>query len=213
MGLESKVTDEITQEKSLFEVYLLSFRLPIPVQILLPSILVSAAIFAWGFGASEEVRFASIKHAKELIDFCINFSATIMGFLIAGFTMFATLTNPRVFVEMARRWNDAAKMSWLKITFAVFMHVFVHFCALLCAALLIKLFSFSGGPVSYVVESWFANSKVVKGCLSVFSIAIFSGWIFYVSLMLGRFVFNIYKTSMLSIAIANEELIRIEQKP
>lgn len=212
MSLESKVTDEITQENSLFEVYLLSYRLPIPIQILLPSILVSAVIFVWGFGASEEIRFASTKQARELIDFCINFSATIMGFLIAGFTMFATLTNPRVFVEMARRWNDAAKMSWLKITFSVFMHVFVHFCALLCAALLIKLFSFSGGPISYVTGSWFLNPKVVKGWLSVFSIAVFSGWVFYVSLILGRFVFNIYKTSMLSIAIANEELIKTDQK-
>lgn len=202
---KKKTTEDLLKEKSLWEVYCLAWKLPIPWGILLPSVLLSVGMFIFSL-ASLDIPNSLIFIARQVIDVGITFTTTILGFLIAGFTVFATLTNPHLLVKMARLQEESSKLSWLKRTYAIFMHVFAHYASYIFAAVLIKLLTIPGGAASYIVANWLCNSLNAKAWIAAIGLSIMSGWLVYLTLLLGRFIFNIYHVCILTIAAANEEL-------
>jgi hypothetical protein len=149
-------------------------------------------------------RFLSrLSVVRSLGDLGLGFGSTILGFLIAGFTIFATLTKPDLFIHLYNKFNNKLQLSYLKISFFAFVEVFVVYISLLVTCLTVRLFGSSGGIVSgvitwsnscsgfpyYIHESGVINlSFVLLGTLS-----------FYSFLALKSFVYNIYHTVILSI--------------
>ena len=99
---------KILKQKSLYEIYKLSSRIiPRPNfnVWLLCSFRVLAVIFViWSIRFGSE--FYSIADTTSLVHSVANygysFSLSVLGFLITGFAIFATLTKPEIFIILAQ---------------------------------------------------------------------------------------------------------------
>jgi len=84
---------ELTSEKSLWDVYKLSRRImPGKTQVVLTFlVMIALGLNAFFFVGDESRLLADVRRWSEL---GLDFSITTLGFLIAGFTIFATLSKP-----------------------------------------------------------------------------------------------------------------------
>jgi hypothetical protein len=57
----------------------------------------------------------------------LGFAATILGFLVAGFTIFATLSKPSLLSQMAQTTEPKSQLSYLKYNFSAFFEVFGYY--------------------------------------------------------------------------------------
>lgn len=140
---------------------------------------------------------------RSMADVGLSFGSSILGFLIAGFTIFATLTKPSLFIMMYKNVHPKSGLNYLKHNFFAFIEVFVVYLVFLGGCLLIKIF---GGPdgallqflkfVACRTDSELDTLKeiVIKGAYIV------TGTFLYYSLVsLKSFVFNIYHIVITSI--------------
>lgn len=144
-----------------------------------------------------------IKLTRSIAELGMSFGPTVLGFLIAGFTIFSTLSKPELFRRMYDRQHEESGLSFLKVNFFTFAEVFVVFAAFTVACLLIKIFA---GERAFLVllvrasqqhpvlgysvdKTWWANGGYVVFC----TVALYS------LLSLKSFIFNTYHTVMTSI--------------
>lgn len=205
MPHNQKIADDLLAESSLWDVYLLTWKLAFPWGAVIPSVLLTFVVL-WIYLTTSIETSVVVSHSRQLVDLGISFVTTILGFLIAGFTVFATITNPRLFVKMAEIKSNSG-MSWLKATFAIFMHTFAHYTWFLIAALMVKVFALPGGMFGTAILMAAGDSPDIKRTLATLGLSMFSGWILYLALLLQGFIFNIYHTCMLSISVSGEKLV------
>jgi phosphoglycerol transferase MdoB-like AlkP superfamily enzyme len=206
MSDKTAITEALLKEKSLWAVYRLAWKLKLPWGALAPSILLTITLMTFSVLTIEN-SINLTNQARQVIDLGITLTSTILGFLIAGFTIFASLTNPKLFVAMANIQDEESTLSWLKKTFVIFMHVFIHYTSFLVVVVLIKILTFPQGVVSSLLSNMPNGLFISKGWIAAFGFSILSGWLFYLLLLLGRFIFNTYHACMLSISVTNENLI------
>lgn len=201
-----KIAEDLLAESSLWDVYRLTWKLDFPWGTTIPPVILSLAILWFYFAIPVETSLI-VGHTRQLIELGISFATTILGFLIAGFTVFATITNPKLFVKMAELKTNNHGMSWLKKTFAIFIHTFAHYTWFFIAALLAKIFALPGGMLGVATMLWSTDTLDMKRMLAVIGLSIVSGWLLYLALLLQGFIFNIYHTCMLSISVSGEKLV------
>jgi hypothetical protein len=131
--------------------------------------------------------------------------AQVLGFLIAGFTIFATLTKPSLFRRMAVKIHKETGLTYLKYNFYAFVQVFIHYIAFTIANLLIILLGTAKGPGSEVLEHVCSNVASGKSFVSRFIFCLMLTWFIYVLVLLKSFVFNIYHVVMTAIRWDFEE--------
>ncbi|QJQ94824.1 MULTISPECIES: hypothetical protein [Halomonadaceae] len=193
MSYSFKDTD-LTSEKSLWDVYKLSRRiLPGKFQVFVVlgsvALLIANAMF---FAREESVLLADVRKWSEM---GFEFAITTLGFLIAGFTIFATLSKPKMMLAMMGHINKETGLPTLKYNFFAFMKVFIAYIAFSLVYLLIVLFGQQGGLVSNVV-SVLPHSDCIRMILIKTSYAIIGGSFVYLLMLLKSFVFNIYAIVM-----------------
>ncbi|MBF0542609.1 MAG: hypothetical protein HQK91_14300 [Nitrospirae bacterium] len=127
------------------------------------------------------------------------FTITILGFLIAGFTVFATITKIELFKTMARYEHKESGQSFLKFYFFTFMQIFIDYILFIFFCLLIKLFASSGGLLTMFIIKTFSNFATIKHVLVSLGLVIIGTWFFYLLLMLKVFIFNVYIMIMTTI--------------
>jgi len=118
--------------------------------------------------------------------------AQVLGFLIAGFTIFATLTKPSLFRRMAVKIHKQTGLTYLKYNFYAFVQVFIHYITFTIASLLVVLLGTPKGPGSEVLEYVCSNTDSGKSFVSRFIFCLMLTWFIYVLVLLKSFVFNIY---------------------
>lgn len=140
-----------------------------------------------------------------------NFSITTLGFLIAGFTIFATLSKPEMMLAMMAHKNKKTNLPTLKYNFFTFMKVFIMYIAFSVVYLTIELFGQNGGL--------FANAIALmpySECLKIASIKlayiIVGSSFFYLLLLLKTFIFNIYTITMNFLRWEYRELKRKQEE-
>lgn len=152
------------------------------------------------FPEKTSARLVLIRSLSEL---GLGFGSTILGFLIAGFTIFSTLSKPEMFLRMYDTQHPSAGISYFKVNFFAFVEVFVIYIVFLVACLIVKLFGASEGLMSSLTtqstlhpfsgyslsKTWIVNGAfVLLGSLS-----------FYSLLALKSFVYNTYHTVVTAI--------------
>lgn len=196
---------EITKEVDLWDVYIQSRKLPEgrlskritkPLSWLLFTILSLYAVF------SNRSVDDLANEVRTLADLGFNFSISILGFLIAGFTIFATVTKPTLFIELAKRRHTRSGLSYLKYTFFVFMYVFIAYLTFTIVCLLIKLLATPSGVISSALtclSEYPEHIVLSKRILVGVGIVTIGTWSFHLLVLLQSFIFNIYITIMTSI--------------
>jgi hypothetical protein len=185
---------ELTSEKSLWDVYWLSRTIkPSKFQFIsILAIMIALAVNAFGLEPNIDII---LEDTRKWASSGFNFSITTLGFLIAGFTIFATLSKPQMMLAMMSHRNKKTNLPTLKYNFFTFMKVFIMYIAFSVVYLAIDLFGQKGGLFSNSI------SLLPYGdCLKIVSIKvayiIVGSSFFYLLLLLKTFIFNIYTITM-----------------
>lgn len=185
-------TDELLREKNLWQIYIATWRARFPLLALAPSLLASFAVVVYHLSASPPLAQIT-QQVRSLSEFGFQLSVAMLGFLVAGFTIFATLTKPTLFRRMLETEHPDTGYSWLKWTFLLFMHVFSHFVGFLFLALAIRVFGSEGGALSFFIGRLSADVCIWKSLIASSTLVILVWWITYLLVLLGQFIHNIYQ--------------------
>lgn len=185
---------ELTSEKSLWDVYKQSRRiLPSKLQIFaVLATMLCLGINAFVFVDNDALLLRDVRKWSEM---GFNFGITTLGFLIAGFTIFATLSKPKMMLAMMEHTNKETGLRTLKYNFFAFMKVFIAYISVSLIYLFIVLMGQSDGLVANVI-SLFPNSSCVKSSIIKVSYLIVGSSFVYLLLLLKSFIFNIYAIVM-----------------
>lgn len=142
----------------------------------------------------------------------ITFATQILGFLVAGFTICATLTDKDLFETMAKTDHDCG-LSYLKYNFFAFLRVFGSYLLFTGVCLTIVLLAGPGGPVSAVADCLPSRAPQLKSGLARTGIVLVGTMFVYSLVTLQCFVFNMYHVVMTSIRwhIENKSEKKIEE--
>jgi hypothetical protein len=191
---------DLTKEKSLWAVFLQTNRIK-PAhsydRICIITFMLLMAIYA--VFADESSTFFAL-HIREIADLGFSFSLGILGFLIAGFTIFASITKQEIFIRKAEVIEPNSKLNYLKYTFGVFMKIFIQLFVLLAACVLIKIFAFPNGPATTLLNLYSRRTADgAKHVITRFTVVSLSTDVLYCVLLLKDFIFNIYYSIMSTI--------------
>lgn len=190
--------EALTAEASLLDVYRLSRRIRkraiYKYLIVELSTAVSVAAVAY-FSQVPGPALAAL--AREWLGLGFNFAVAILGFLLAGYTIFATLTGAdfaRVLV--AHNYGDT-NISYLKYTTVQFMQVFIDYVFFVAVYLIAAFFGWKGGLFTMLcgaaqqlttADAWRVGS--------IMAMSIVSGLLAHLWMTLQAFIFNIYGSVM-----------------
>lgn len=141
---------------------------------------------------------ASLDHLNES---GIGFSVSILGFLVAGFSIFSTITKPELFIALAKiRYRKNINFNNFQFIFYNFMYVFYNYVTFL---LVCFIFDFLfGGKSPFVgiqdIISEFSNEIFIILYGGIFCLIF--GWLVYLVMLLRSFIWNMYQAVILIIA-------------
>lgn len=187
-------SSELTSEKSLWDVYLLTRKIkPSLLHIMVLSVTAAALAFN---------AYVLIGHADLLLPDLrswatngFNFSITTLGFLIAGFTIFVTVAKPDMMLAMMDHIDPETQLPTLKANLAKFMHVFIIYIVCSGLYLSIILFGQSNSIISWIVQHTPDPILLKKTIICITYIYVGTSFT-YLLLTLKSFIFNIYTIVM-----------------
>ena len=138
----------------------------------------------------------------------ISFATSTLGFLIAGFSIFASVTNKKLFIALAHLDYKDTGVSRLKFIFFNFIVVFLHYLSFLGLCLFVKLFFGPSGPLSLIVQDAIGGCLRLEETLVLISALIIGTWFIAIVLMLKSFIWNLYQAVLLAIATEAEFIDR-----
>jgi hypothetical protein len=209
MPNNAEVTPEkLLAEKSLFTIWRKSYRAAPPIENVWVPIVAGLVVYL-GTGSSPYSAISS--QIRGLADTGLAFAITILGFLVAGFTIFATLSRVEMFLEMARHTEAKSGLTYLKHNFFALIGVFAEYIAFTFLCVAVKLVCFPDGPATTFLKGigW---SLQLRCLLARLVLVFFSAALVYVLMQLKSFVLNIYHMAMTSIAWAATENDRGAQR-
>lgn len=208
--LSAEESEELLKEKSLWQLYALTWRFPFPYKSILSTSSLGVIFFL--LGISGDFTNAKILNLiGQILKLGFSFSSTTLGFLIAGFTVFATLTDQKLFVKIAKIQSPVAEINWLKYMFAIFMHTFFHFSSFLSVTIAITIFSSFNNMFIVIYNNKYFSITNFEEYFNSLVLAILSAWLIYLTILLSKFIFNIYHACMLAITAEGESITSDEK--
>ncbi len=200
----SEFTDEqnrrladLLKEKSLWQVYKASHKIPFSRFNIGFGLSLSVATMLFAFRAKSDSVLADQLLAFATTSF--SFGIAQLGFLLAGFSFFATVADKEMFCRMAERDHAESGLSYVKYNFFVFMRVFVEYLAFSVLSLFLMVMLTKGLGVREGLVSLLRQSPVERHFLATAALGIFVGGMMYLLLQLASFIFNIFHVVMTSI--------------
>lgn len=205
-----------TQEKSLREVYWKARRVGstrgnLGVAVLVSIVFCLLAVADWYLSLgvfSLAVLRALVSRVGE-----IGFSLTtaILGFLIAGFSIFASITRPAIFAGLARLDHKDSGLSRLQFIFFNFLLVFIHYLAFLAMSIFLKLVLPMAPAVVEKLQKQAGLSDICVWWVSTGLAALLLGWLAFLIMLLKSFIWNIYQ-AVLVVIVTGDHLAELEKK-
>ncbi|MCC0056727.1 MAG: hypothetical protein H6883_11385 [Rhodobiaceae bacterium] len=196
--------DRLTSEKSLLAVYrtarkVASARINAVLAWSIFVVMVLALAVNACFGMPVSPYGSLIIGIREVADAGFALTTAILGFLIAGFAIFASITKPGVFILLAKLDHKKGGISRLQFIFFNFLLVFVHFLTFLALCLTVKVTLYSNGPLSGALR-WVAENQrlvIVVGASCMF--AAMTAWLVFLLMLLKSFIWNLYQAVLVTI--------------
>lgn len=206
----------LTSEKSLLAVYRKARKVasaPINARLAWTVFLVMMLALAANasFGMPVAPYASLIVGIREVADAGFAFTTAILGFLIAGFAVFASITKPAVFILLAKLDHKKEGISRLQFIFFNFLLVFIHFLTFLALCLIVKVTLYSGGPLSGALR-WVAENRQIMIVIGAsFMFAVMTAWLVFLLMLLKSFIWNLYQAVLVTI-LTEAELTEWEQR-
>lgn len=132
------------------------------------------------------------------INYGISYSSGILGFLLTGFAVFASLTKPEVFEALANTTNKKYKISNFKFVFYNFLVVFAYYLSFLAYnVVFILLF----GKYGFFRNTLSHSDACFYDMFLSFLIILTGTWFIASILHLKSFIWNLYQSVLLAITI------------
>lgn len=192
--------EDLTKERNLYDIYRQARKLRGSRYNQIFTLVIFLLLSLYAFFSSKSTSDLA-QEVRTWSDLGFSFSTTILGFLIAGFTIFATVSDPSLFTAMARIMHKSG-LSYLKYNFFTLMNVFILYIFFSIFCLLIKLFAGTSGIISILLSFMFDNPSLLglsKRILVSIGLIGVGTWFAYLLLLLQSFIFNTYYIVMTSI--------------
>lgn len=159
---------------------------------------------AWASGAGA-VGFVRTWAANGLA-----FGSAMLAFLIAGFTVFATVTDVRVFRALAALPDTGAPRgnarSHLQTIFAGFMMDFWQFIVFLLMCVVLGFLFAQGTPATALLGWLTRDYPELRSALIHFAVGILGSYLLLLLVITKSFVWNVYQSVLIAIALKAEDL-------
>ncbi|MEA3052343.1 MAG: hypothetical protein QOG72_1246 [Sphingomonadales bacterium] len=194
---------DLGKEKSLRQVYRASRRLPKSdfnkFIYAISGIVITGVCTIWVVQKQVEVSYGAVMRVSEL---AFDLSAQILGFLIGGFAIFATVTDDRLMVRLAQTPMGDSGLSVFKNVFFNFISVFYIFIATLSCSIAIQVIS-----VSRIIDISTLASEECGKTLMVFlnslTFAVMAGLMVFAVVRLKSFIWNIYQAFITFLGVSD----------
>jgi len=190
---------DLLSEKTLWDVYVASRGIPFSK---LNNAVGIGVGFLCGLQSLAVTHENAVDQLATLATLVFNTTISLLGFLLAGFTFFATVADKSLFCRMATEQHESG-LNYLKYNLFTFMRVFIEFLILCVCSLVIVLFLSNGSGLRNLMTAAEKSSLLSAIQIKVFAVVAFgiiSGTFVYVLMQLKSFIFNVYHVVMTSIA-------------
>jgi hypothetical protein len=199
------ILSDLLSEKSLWAVYVRSRAIPFSWLNNSAGLAIGVAIFFASCWANDVSNIAD--HLLTLATLAFNTSISLLGFLLAGFSFFATVSDKSMFCRMAEIKHRESGLSYLKYNFYVFMRVFFEYSVVAVVAFLVAvvLQTNSGTRIAFLqlLDATLQPDFRIMTLSGV--LGLLAGSCAYLLLQLKSFIFNVFHVVMTSIRWAIEE--------
>lgn len=139
-----------------------------------------------------------IATTRAILAFGVSLAPSILGFLVAGFTIFVTVTKVDLFEYMAVLRYEKSKHSYLKYNMSAFMLAFCHYIAYLIFCAILTVFAQPGGPIGLLMkaldELMYAKYEIhFYGFAVILLMSFLGAWTVYLLMLLKSFIYNTYQ--------------------
>ncbi|GBO81828.1 hypothetical protein AA0242T_2530 [Acetobacter aceti NRIC 0242] len=211
----NNIENEIFHDKNIFCLYKEARKYVVSVSNIIVSIFFGVSFFilsAIGLflvhGLFDFSKIPSVIRTE--VSLGISYTSSILGFLVSGFALFFALISKKeikklVYTAYPIKKNNEKKISCMRMTLYSFMYVFVHYALFLLLCLLVSLFFPEGGPLQYITTYIFNSHQYIMKITCLIFLSTISGWFIYIVMLLKSFIWNLYQSILLSIALGFEE--------
>lgn len=214
---EPKLSD-ITREKTLLALWITSFkfaqrRFNYVVTAAIALALARYCQLDWDQPQTLMAAFRKIEGTG------FSFATSILGFLVAGFTVFVTVIRIDMFLTMARMEKGSTGESVLKYNLSAFIVTFVHYTSYIFVCVISELFLQPGGLAAVALTNaqtypslapWVSLAH--RLCAATLLVT-FGTWTAYLVLLLKSFIYNVYQVTTVSVAYAWQEADKPKTPP
>ncbi len=130
----------------------------------------------------------------------IAYASTILGFLLAGFSVLFTLLKPSTALPLLLGKSEQPELSQLKFIFFVFIDVFVHYTAFLFWCFGFFVLGSRGGAFDWLYRWMAAILPNVARCSALIIFVCWGAWFVLLLLKLKSFIWNLYQVLLVSLA-------------
>lgn len=199
LEVEREIQTELEKNSDFFKLFMTSVKY-VPPSRFTKHLAIFFSLLTILFGLLTDKKASEIANlVRSLSEIGLNFSLSILGFLIAGFTIFATITDKKLFIDLASVPIENSNLSYLKHIFYSFIVIFGNFLLLMSFCLIIKIFFVQGGLFSILFHLVFISDEIKEKIVSVIDLVIIINF-FAISIgLLQSFLYNIYSTTLFSI--------------
>lgn len=196
--MSSKLKYEfLLAEKDLFSIYLQARKFPESRFNVLSTIAVSFVLFIFALISTRELDLIRSDVEQYLwAGFLLTFS--VLGFLLAGFTIFATVSKPELFLAMAEITDEKTGLPKLKTNYFIFVRVFANFFILAGLLLFLSLASGEGKFIEVSFSALYTEIHAIEWYYK-FCIILVGTAYYHMVVQLKSFLFNIYHSVMTSL--------------
>jgi hypothetical protein len=187
----------LLEEKSLLEIYKKSRRIPFN-SFNFWSTIVVVVMVAIQYCLLDISITEKLKVVREFSVMAVGITTTVLGFLLAGFTIFATISQPDMLVAMSQHREQKSGLSFLKYNFFIFMRVFIYYVAYAVFCVFILIFAIKGGVIHYLVNISPISHEIIEWLVGFSYVALYGG-MFFLLMQLKSFIYNVYHSVMTAI--------------
>ncbi len=200
--------EDLTKEKSLLALWLVSFKFKARYFNVIVALMVGLLLARYCQLVFDQPSVAMAAFRK-LQSTGLTFATSILGFLIAGFTVFVTVIRVDIFLTMAKHEKKYGQLgtgqSTLKYNLSGFMVVFVHYIAYIFLCMLCEIFLNQGGLASVIIANSMTYPELqqslpwTRSMVGSVLLILLGTWTIYIVLLLKSFVFNVYQVTVTAV--------------
>lgn len=193
------ITDEeLLKEKDLSAVYLRARVLPeskLNRRVTIGFVVLLALSVCLGNQTASEL----IALTRGLVSTGLTFTISILSFLIAGFTIYLTVTNSDMLVALSESRHNGSGLPWIKYIAFHFLRVMAVYIGFLLYCLAVQLFGSPNGAISNLLALLTSRTEQVRWQVAAIVFVFTAGVMVNMVMLLQSFVANIYATTMMNI--------------